>query len=237
MQLSPDSVVYWQGGPLKVNATILFTWFNIILLTVVSGLVTRRLTTRESPSRGQSILEVIVEGIEAQIEGIGLRPARDFLPFLGSLFLFILLSNLLSVVPGYQAPTGSLSTTAALALCVFVATPLWGIQRRGLAGYLKLYLHPTPLMLPFNVIGEISRTLALAVRLFGNAMSGTMIAAILLTLVPLIFPTIMNLMGLITGIIQAYIFAVLAAVYIAAAARVEREREEKETSLQGGQNG
>ena len=237
MQLSPDSVVYWQGGPLKVNATILFTWFNIILLTVVSGLVTRRLTTRESPSRGQSILEVIVEGIEAQIEGIGLRPARDFLPFLGSLFLFILISNLLSVVPGYQAPTGSLSTTTALALAVFVATPLWGIHRRGLAGYLKLYLEPTPLMLPFNVMGEVSRTLALAVRLFGNAMSGAMIAAILLTLVLLIFPTVMNLMGLVTGIIQAYIFAVLAAVYIAAAARVEREREEKETSLQGGQNG
>lgn len=237
MQLSPDSVVYWQGGPLEVNATILFTWFNIILLTVVSGLVTRRLTTRESPSRGQSILEVIVEGIEAQIEGIGLRPARDFLPFLGSLFLFILISNLLSVVPGYQAPTGSLSTTTALALAVFVATPLWGIHRRGLAGYLKLYLEPTPLMLPFNVMGEVSRTLALAVRLFGNAMSGAMIAAILLTLVPLIFPTVMNLMGLVTGVIQAYIFAVLAAVYIAAAARVEQKREEKETSPQGGQNG
>jgi F-type H+-transporting ATPase subunit a len=199
--------------------------------------VTRRLSTGERPSRGQGVLEVIVGGIEVQIENIGLRPARDFLPFLGSLFLFILTANLLSVVPGYEAPTGSLSTTAALSLTVFVATPFWGIRRRGLAGYLKLYLKPTPFMLPFNVIGEVSRTLALAVRLFGNVMSGSMIAAILLSVVPLIFPVVMNILGLITGVIQAYIFAVLAAVYIAAAARIEGEREEKETSPQGGQNG
>ncbi len=237
MQLSPDEVVYWQGASLKVNATILFTWVNIILLTAVSGLVTRKLATRESPSRGQSILEVIVEGIEVQIENIGLRPARDFLPFLGSLFLFILLSNILSVVPGYQAPTGSLSTTTALALSVLVATPFWGIRRRGLVGYLKLYLEPTPFMLPFNIIGEVSRTLALAVRLFGNVMSGAMIAATLLSVVPIIFPVVMSALGLITGVIQAYIFAVLAAVYIAAAARVEREMEEKKTSPQGEQNG
>lgn len=108
-----------------------------------------------------------------------------------------------------------------------VAVPIWGIRRRGLIGYLKLYIKPTPFMLPFNVMGEVSRTLALAVRLFGNIMSGAMIAGILLSLAPLFFPVLMNILGLITGVIQAYIFAVLAAVYLAAAARVHHDQEEK----------
>ena len=135
--------------------------------------------------------------------------------------------NILSVVPGYRAPTGSLSTSAALAFCVFVAVPVWGIRRRGLAGYFRLYIKPTPFMLPFNIMGEISRTLALAVRLFGNIMSGAMIGGILLSLAPLFFPVLLNILGLITGVIQAYIFAVLAAVYLAAAVRVQKDQEAK----------
>ena len=227
MHISPDAYVYWQWGPLHLNATIAVTWLNIALLTAISGAVTARLSAGQGLSRWQNLLEVLVGGMTKEIDDIGLRPPRDFLPFLGTLFVFVLFSNLLSVVPGYRAPTGSLSTTAALAACVFVAVPLWGVRRRGLRGYLALYLEPSVFMLPFNVIGELSRTLALAVRLFGNVMSGTMIAAILLTVAPLVFPVLMNLLGLLTGVIQAYIFAVLAAVYIAAAARVHREREEK----------
>ncbi len=120
-------------------------------------------------------------------------------------------------MPGYHPPTGSLSTTTALAVCVFVAVPLYGIAERGLLGYLKNYVQPTPFMLPFNIIGELSRTLALAIRLYGNAMSGAVIVGILISVAPFVFPIVMRLLGLLTGLIQAYIFAVLAMVYIASA--------------------
>jgi len=230
MEITPDAFIYWQHGALKFNATILVTWLNMLVLAGGSALVTARLSTGERMSRGQNLLEILVVGMAREIEDIGLRPARDFLPFLGTLFVFVLFSNLLAVVPGYRAPTGSLSTTTALAACVFVAVPWWGIKRHGLRGYLRLYLQPSPLMLPFNIFGELSRTLALAVRLFGNIMSGAMIVGILLSVAPLFFPVIMNLLGLLIGVIQAYIFAVLAAVYIAAAARVQQEREEKGAS-------
>jgi alternate F1F0 ATPase F0 subunit C len=123
------------------------------------------------------------------------------------------------VVPGYEPPTASLSTTAALALCVLVAVPLFGISGQGLGAYLKSYVQPTPVMLPFNLISEVSRTLALAVRLFGNMMSGAMIIAILLSITPFVFPIVMTVLGLLTGMVQAYIFTILAAVYIAAATR------------------
>jgi F-type H+-transporting ATPase subunit a len=225
MEISPDIFVFWQWHGLTLNATILVTWLNMLALVVGAWLVTRRLRVDHGLSRWQNLLEVLVSGMERQIHDMGLAPAREFLPFLGTLFLFVLFSNLLSVVPGYRAPTGSLSTTTALAVCVFFAVPLWGIRRRGLAGYLRLYIQPSVFMLPFNIMGELSRTLALAVRLFGNIMSGSMIAGILLSVAPLFFPVLMQLLGLITGVIQAYIFAVLAAVYIAAAAQMEQRRE------------
>ncbi len=228
MEISPDASIFWQWGFVKLNATILFTWLNLVLLAAGSAAITAR--TAAQPSRWQHLQEALVDGIIRELEDIGLKPAREFLPFLGTLFIIILFSNLLSVVPGYKAPTGSLSTTAALAICVFVAIPWWGVKRRGFKGYLQLYIQPSVIMLPFNVIGELSRALALAVRLFGNIMSGSMIAGILLIVAPLIFPVIMNVLGLIIGVIQAYIFSVLAAVYIAAATRVELEREEKGAS-------
>jgi F-type H+-transporting ATPase subunit a len=140
------------------------------------------------------------------------------------LFLFVASAALCTVIPGYEPPTGSLSTTAALALCVLVAVPLFGIENQGMAGYLKSYIEPTVIMLPFNIISEISRTLALAVRLFGNMMSGSMIIAILLTITPFVFPVFMTLLGLLTGMVQAYIFSILAAVYMAAAMRVRKPR-------------
>lgn len=234
MEITPDTFIYWQHGLVKLNATIVVTWLNMLLLAGASALVTRRLTSDEHLSRGQNLLEVIVGTIRGQVRDMGLQPADEFLPFIGTLFLFILLPNVLAVVPGYRAPTGSLSTTAALAICVFIAVPAWGIKRRGFLGYLKLYIQPSPMMLPFNVMGELSRTLALAVRLFGNIMSGAMIAGILLSVAPLLFPVLMNLLGLITGVIQAYIFAVLAAVYLAAAVKVHQEQEAKHEPEQGG---
>jgi F-type H+-transporting ATPase subunit a len=172
-------------------------------------------------------LEIIVTAMKKQIEEVGLRHPEKYLGFVGTLFLFIALANLFTIVPGYQPPTGSLSTTTALALSVFVAVPFYSISERGLGGYLKSYLEPTVIMLPFNVMGEFSRTLALAVRLFGNMMSGTMILSILFVITPFIFPTVMSALGLLIGSVQAYIFSILALVYIAAATENDDPQPEK----------
>jgi F-type H+-transporting ATPase subunit a len=217
MHLSADQMMFWHHGFLKLNGTIVFTWALMFVLVVGSKLVTRKLSTALARARWQSFLEIIVTGIARQIEEIGLARPEAYLGFLGTLFLFVATASLLAVIPGYEPPTGSLSTTAALALCVFVAVPVYGIRDQGLGGYLRTYVEPTPLMLPFNIIGEVSRTLALAVRLFGNMMSGVMTIAILLAVTPLLFPIVMTTLGLLTGMVQAYIFGILAAVYIAAA--------------------
>jgi len=219
MRLSPDEVIFWEQGDFRLNATILFTWAMMLVLVVGSKLITSRLSTGMHRSRWQNALEIIVTAIVAQIEDVGIRPGKKYIGFLGTLFLFIATSSLLTVIPGFEPPTGSLSTTTALALCVFIAVPLFGVEERGFWGYLKSYTQPTFIMLPFNLIGEISRTLALAVRLFGNMMSGGLIIAILLAITPFIFPIIMTALGLLTGMVQAYIFFILAAVYIAAAIR------------------
>lgn len=227
VQISTDQWIFWQSETwpaVRLNATIVFTWLVMAILAIGSWLVTRRLTTGPHIPRFQNLLEVVVTGMRDQIRDVSQQEPGKYMPFVGTLFLFIAMANLLSIVPGYRPPTSSLSTAAALATCVFVAVPLFGIASQGLFGYFKQYIQPTILMLPFNLIGELSRTLALAVRLYGNMMSGTVIAAILLGFVPLFVPVLMQALGLLTGMIQAYIFAVLAMVYIASATRV-RKRE------------
>jgi len=224
MRLSPDEMIFWQHGFFKLNGTIVFTWGLMLFLAAGSKLITRKLSTDLTRSRWQNLLEIVVTGIEQQIEDVGLRQPRKYMGFLGTLFLFVATASLGTVIPGFEPPTGSLSTTAALALCVMVAVPLFGIERQGMAAYLKSYLQPTVIMLPFNIISEVSRTLALAVRLFGNMMSGVMIIGILLSITPFIFPIVMTLLGLLTGMVQAYIFSILAAVYIAAATRVRKPK-------------
>jgi F-type H+-transporting ATPase subunit a len=231
MRLSPDAVIFWQQGFLKLNATIVFTWGLMLVLAVGSKLITRRLSMGLERSRWQNLLEIVVTAIEKQIEEVGLRQPRKYLGFLGTLFLFVALSALCTVFPGYEPPTGSLSTTAALALCVFVAVPLFGMEQQGLGGYLASYTKPTVIMLPFNIISELSRTLALAVRLFGNMMSGAMIIGILLSITPFVFPIVMTMLGLLTGMVQAYIFFILAAVYIAAATQVRKPEPKSEAEL------
>ena len=217
MHLSPDEIVLWDLGFGQLNLTIVTTWALIAIMGFGSRLMTRNLSSEIRISRWQNLLETIVLGIRDQIREVGLRDAERYLPFIGTLFLFIGVANLCIIFPGYEPPTGSLSTTAALAICVFVAVPGYGIAARGFTGYLKTYLEPTFIMLPFNLIGELSRTLALAVRLFGNIMSGSMILVILVSITPLFFPIFMTALGLLTGLVQAYIFSILATVYIAAA--------------------
>lgn len=235
MEISPDAIILWESGFFKINATILFTWLVMAILTIGSWLVTRNIKGALEMSRGQNVLEVIVDGVMGQIKEISQQNPRPYLAFIGTLFLFIIVSNVLAIVPGFQPPTGSLSTTAALALWVFLAVPIFGIRAQGLGGYIKQYIEPTPIMLPFNIIGEISRTLSLAVRLFGNMMSGGLIAAILLTIVPLFFPVIMQALGLLTGVIQAYIFAILAMVYIASATRAHSGQDNEEEQEEEGE--
>jgi F-type H+-transporting ATPase subunit a len=222
MHLSPDEIIFWQHGFFKLNATIVFTWGLMFLLTVGAKLITRNLTTEHKRTRWQNLLEIVVTGIEKQIGEVGLNQPRRYLGFLGTLFLFVTAASLCIVIPGYKPPTASLSTTVALALSVFVAVPFYGIAGQGVDGYLKSYMEPTFIMLPFNIISEITRTLALAVRLFGNMMSGEMIIGILLSITPFIFPIVMTLLGLLTGMVQAYIFSILATVYIAAATRAQK---------------
>lgn len=223
MKLSPDQTVFWEYGFITINLTIVTTWVLMVLMVVSARLVTRRLKSDIHISHWQCFLEMIVTGINKQIKDIGLDKPEQYIGFIGTLFLFIAVANLSIILPYYEPPTASLSTTAALAICVFISVPFFGIEKSGLRGYLKSYLQPTFIMLPFNLISEISRTLALAVRLFGNIMSGGMIVGILLSIAPFLFPVIMNALGLLTGIVQAYIFGILATVYIAAAVHDAKE--------------
>jgi F-type H+-transporting ATPase subunit a len=223
MKLSPDETVFWQHGFITINLTIVTTWALMLILVIVSALITRKLKTGIHISRGQCILEMLVTTINNQIKDIGLNNPGQYIGFIGTLFLFIGTANIFIIFPWYEAPTGSLSTTAALAICVFLAVPFFGIVKSGITGYLKSYIKPTVIMLPFNLISEVTRTLALAVRLFGNIMSGGMIVAILLSITPFIFPIVMKVLGLLTGMVQAYIFSILATVYIAAAVQGGRK--------------
>jgi F-type H+-transporting ATPase subunit a len=232
MRLSPDEIIFWQYGFFKLNATMVFTWGLMLLLAAGAKLVTRKLSAGLERSRWQNFLEIVVTAIEKQIEEVGLSHPRKYLPFLGTLFLFVAAAALCTILPGYEPPTGSLSTTAALALSVFVAVPVFGIAEQGVRSYLASYVSPTFIMLPFNILSEVSRTLALAVRLFGNMMSGGMIIGILLTITPFVFPVIMALLGLLTGMVQAYIFFILATVYITAATRVRKLKSNVESDIE-----
>ncbi len=219
MEISPDAWVLYEWRGLQLNATLVFTWAVMAILVLGSWAITSRLSEGETVSRWQVALEVIVSTIRDQIAEVGADKPGRYLPFIGTLFLFIATANILAVVPWYQPPTGSLSTTAALAICVLIAVPLFSIGERGIMAYLRSYAQPTLLMLPFNIVSEISRTIALAVRLYGNVMSGTVIVGILISVAPFFFPVVMQVLGLLTGLIQAYIFAILAMVYIGSASR------------------
>jgi F-type H+-transporting ATPase subunit a len=223
--ITPDETVLWDGGFVNVNLTLVTTWIVMAVLIGAAWLITSRLRTDAEMSRWQNGLEVIVGSLRSQIREISGQDPDRYLALVGTLFIFIFVSNALAIVPGYVPPTASLSTTTALALCVFFAVPAYGIAALGVRHYLGSYVRPNALMLPFNILSELSRTLALAVRLFGNVMSFTKIVAILLSLAPLFFPAVLNALGLLTGAIQAYIFAVLAIVYIAAGSRVHRDRD------------
>lgn len=226
MANTPDQIVFFTWKFVTINGTLVFSWIVMAILIVLGLLATRNLKTGREISRLQNGLEIIVRALRNEVKSLAGRESVTYVSFIGTLFLFISLANLLSPVPFYQPPTSSISVTAALAVAVFVAVPVYGIAERGVGGYLRHYIEPSPVMLPFTIISELSRTLALAIRLFGNILSGTMIVGVLLSLAPLVLPLIMEVFGLLIGQIQAYIFAALAAVYIGSAIRVQ-DRAEK----------
>lgn len=203
-------------GPLALTSDVMTTWGILLAYALLGKLVSGRL--KEVPARWQSALEAMVTAIEAAIaEVVPAGSVRIVLPFVATLWVFILTANLLGLVPGLHAPTRSLSTTAALALLVFGSTHWFGIRAHGLRKHLRHYLQPSPILLPFHVIGELTRTLALAIRLFGNMMSLEMAAVLLLLIAGFLVPVPLLMLHLVEALVQAYIFGVLALIYIAGA--------------------
>lgn len=227
VQINPDEIVYWKMGAFMLNETIVSTWLVMALLVLSAWLSTRRFSLEPPLSKRQALIETVISYMKIEIEEIARRASERYIPFSGTLFLFISISSLLAVVPGYRSPASSLSTTLALALCVFFAVPIFGISEQGAANYFRRYIQPSMLMLPFNIIGEFSRTMAMALRLFGNMMSQNLLLAVLLSIMPLFLPAVLDLFGLLIGQVQAYIFAVLATVYIISGGSIDDKNEEK----------
>ena len=227
MGASPlTSTILFQVGPVDVTRPVVTTWVIIAVLAVASWLVTRRLALR--PDRRQVILEVIVTGIMGQIDEVIRKQPRPFLPLLGTLFIFLVTANLSGVLPGVEAPTGKLETPAALALIVFIAVHFYGIRARGFVGYLASFAKPKLIMLPLNIVSEITRTFSLMVRLFGNVMSGEFVIALVVGLAGLFLPIPLMALEILVGVVQAYIFTVLAMVFIGSAVGGERARDREE---------
>ena len=209
------SAVLFRLGPLAITRPVVTTWAIMTVLTVVCWLMTRRL--KFHPDRRQNVLELIVTGIMDQINEVIRKNPRPFLPLLGTLFIFLVAANLSGVLPGVEAPTGKLETPAALALIVFMAVHYFGVRARRPFGYLASFAKPKLIMLPLNIVSEVTRTFSLMVRLFGNVMSGEFVIALVLALAGLFVPIPLMALEILVGLVQAYIFTVLATVFIGAA--------------------
>ena len=211
--------VLLQVGPVEITATVVYTL--IASAAVVGFALLARWGLRKGPAGWAVAAEFVVEHLEGVMRDMFGRDARPFVPLVVTLALFIGVANLLGLFPGLKSPTADFSTTAALAVVVFLAVPVYGIREKGLKGYLKHYLEPTPFLLPLEIVSELSRTVALAVRLFGNIVSEELIIAVLLAIAGLLVPVPIMMLAVLTGVVQAYIFAVLTAVYLSAAVRAK----------------
>jgi F-type H+-transporting ATPase subunit a len=222
-QASPlTSTVLFHVGPVNITWPVVTTWAIMLVLAATSWLVTRRL--QKLPDGRQALIEMVVIGIAAQIEDVIRKDPRPFLPLLGTLFIFLVAANLSGLVPGIEAPTGKLETPAALALIVFFSVHYFGMRAKGVRGYLASFAKPKLIMLPLNVLSELTRTFSLMLRLFGNIMSGEFIIALIIALAGLFVPIPLMALEILVGLVQAYIFTVLAAVFIGAAAGNAEEK-------------
>lgn len=211
--------VLFHLGPVEVTATAAYTLITSALL--VSFALLARWGLRTGPAPWAIAAEFVVEHLEGVMRDMFGREAWPFVPLVVTLALFVGVANLLGLFPGMKSPTADFSTTAALAVIVFLAVPVYGIRTKGLKGYLKHYLEPSPFLLPLEIISELSRTVALAVRLFGNIVSEELVIAVLLTIAGLLVPVPIMMLAVLTGVVQAYIFAVLTVVYLSAAVRAK----------------
>ncbi len=221
--------VVFTVGPVSVTEPVVVTWGLMILLGLGGWVAARSLSLRPSSAR-QTIIEMIVGVIEDQIRGTMRVTPAPYVPLVGTLFLFILAANWCSLIPGVEPPTAHIETDAALGLIVFVAILYFGIRARGLVGYLKTFAEPTFIMIPLNVVETFTRTFSLIVRLFGNVMSGVFVVGIVLSLAGLLVPIPLMAMDLLTGAVQAYIFTVLAMVFIGSALNEGRAPTERKRS-------
>lgn len=216
MQGSPlASTIAFHIGTVPISRPVVTTWAIMVALTTVSWLVTRRM--QMWPDRYQATIEILVAGIAQQINDVVRNDARPLLPLLGTLFIFLVVANLSGVLPGIQAPTSKLETPASLALIVFFSVHYYGVRARGLRGYLASFAEPKLIMMPLNILSEVTRTFSLMIRLFGNVMSGEFIIALVIALAGLFVPIPLMLLEILVGLVQAYIFTVLATVFIGAA--------------------
>lgn len=216
MQQSPlTSALLFHIGPVAITRPVVTTWIIMAVLAAACRMVTGRLNPH--PDGRQAVLEIIVTGIVDQIQDVIRRDGRPFLPMLGTLFIFLVAANLSGLLPGVEAPTSKIETPAALALIVFFSVHYFGIRARGLGGYLASFAEPKLIMLPLNVLSEVTRTFSLMIRLFGNVMSGEFIIAMVVALAGLFVPIPLMVLEILVGLVQAYIFTVLATVFIGAA--------------------
>ncbi len=216
MNITPDQIVLWQSGFFKVNATLLFTWIIMAIIIAVAIALRLVLTHEKNTGRLQNFFEVLITGIKDQVEKMGKVDINFVFPFIATLFIFILFSNLIQLIPYFYSPTASLSTNLALVIVVVLLGLIYGIKTAGFLGYFKKYLKPTPVLLVMNIFSDISSNCALAVRLYGNVMSGMVITAVVsqIAFLALGFPIFLSLLTFISSIIQAYIFSILAVVFI-----------------------
>lgn len=218
-ELVPQVVL--QLGPVQVTETVVYSLLVSGLLVAFALLA--RIGLKPRATRWQVAAEMLIEHFEDVMREMFNRDPRPYTPLVATLALYIGTANLFGLLPKMHSPTADFSTTAALALVVFLAVPYYGIRARGVGGYLKHYLQPSPLMLPLEIISEFSRTLALAVRLFGNVVSEELVIAVLVSLAGVLVPVPMMMLSVLTGLVQAYIFAVLSVVYLSAAVRTQKE--------------
>ena len=207
--------IVFHLGPFAITTTVVTTWGIMLLLGVMAWFTTRRLSLDPGPL--QTLVEGIVSAMDNAIRGMLPQRSQMLLPFVGTLWIYVLVANLTGLIPGLSSPTGNLSVTAGLALLVFLSVHWYGVRSEGFVGYLRHYLRPSPILLPFHLISEVSRTVALAVRLFGNVMSLEMAALLVLLVAGLLVPVPLLMLHVVEAVVQAYIFGVLALVYISGA--------------------
>jgi F-type H+-transporting ATPase subunit a len=210
-----ETTALFHIGPVGITGPVVVTWAIMALLVLFAVAATRRLSLL--PSKAQAVLELFVSSIDDQIRDTMQVEPGPYRALIGTLFIFILVANWSSLIPGVEAPTAHLETDAAFGAIVFFSTIFYGVRALGLSGYLATFTKPTWVMIPLNIVEQVTRTFSLIVRLFGNIMSGVFIGAIVLSLAGLFVPIPFMALDVLTGAIQAYIFTVLAMVYIGAA--------------------